>query len=153
VKQELTVKLLPLHLRTDLEIKAAAENALLWDVFIPSGLTVKVADGRVTLAGNVTWNFQRESAERAVRYLMGVISVKNDLSLNPQANTSQVKEKVAAALKRQATADSQSIQVETSGNKVTLSGNASSWQMIQDATSAAWAAPGVNEVVEHIGIR
>jgi osmotically-inducible protein OsmY len=33
---------------------------------------------------------------------------------------------------------------------VTLTGRASSWQSIEDATAAAWAAPGVTEVVARV---
>jgi len=42
--------------------------------------------------------------------------------------------------------------VNTSGGVVTLSGNASSLRAIADARDAAWAAPGVTEVVEHVAI-
>jgi osmotically-inducible protein OsmY len=62
----------------------------------------------------------------------------------------QVKESVLAALQRQATTDAKSIQIETSGSKVTLTGHASSWQSIEDAANAAWAAPGVTEVVDQV---
>ena len=61
-----------------------------------------------------------------------------------------VKEKGQAALQRQATADGKSIHIDTSDSKVTLTGHASSWQSIEDATNAAWAAPGVTEVVDHV---
>jgi osmotically-inducible protein OsmY len=63
-----------------------------------------------------------------------------------------VKEKVAAALQRQATADAKSITVDASGGKVTLSGQASSWQSIEDAANAAWAAPGVTDVVDQVRV-
>jgi osmotically-inducible protein OsmY len=61
-----------------------------------------------------------------------------------------VKEKVEAALQRQATADAKSIHIETAGGKVTLTGRASSWQAAEDAANAAWAAPGVTEVVDRV---
>ena len=61
-----------------------------------------------------------------------------------------MKEKVEAALQRQATKDSKSIHIDTSGGKVTLTGHASSWQSIEDAANAAWAAPGVTEVVDQV---
>jgi osmotically-inducible protein OsmY len=35
---------------------------------------------------------------------------------------------------------------------VTLTGHASSWQSIEDAEDAAWAAPGVTKVVDHLTV-
>jgi hypothetical protein len=87
---------------------------------------------------------------QAVRHLMGVVTVQNAITLKPQTSVAQVKEKVRAALQRQAKVDTESIHIETSGGKVTLTGHASSWQSIEDAANAAWAAPGVTQVVDQI---
>lgn len=70
--------------------------------------------------------------------------------LKPEASAAQVKEKIQSALQRQATTDTNSIRVDTAGSKVTLTGHASSWQSIEDAANAAWAAPGVTDVVDHV---
>jgi len=51
---------------------------------------------------------------------------------------------------RQASSDAKSIHIETAGSKVTLSGHAASWQAIEDASNAAWAAPGVTQVIDHV---
>ena len=150
VAQDLKVKLLDEHTRDDSEIAKAVQSALKWDVFVPSAITAKVKDGAVTLEGQATWNYQRDSAERAVQNLTGVTWVNNFISLKPEASASQVKEKVQAALQRQATTDANSINISTSGGKVTLSGHASSWKSIDDATDAAWAAPGVTEVTDKL---
>jgi osmotically-inducible protein OsmY len=150
VAEELTVKVLSDHKRTDAEIGAAIESALLWHVEVPKTVTSTVQNGTVTLEGKVAWNFQRDSAERAVRYLTGVVAVRNSISIKPGASASQVKEKVQAALQRQATEDAKAINVDTSGGKVTLTGHASSWRSITDAETAAWSAPGVFEVVDKV---
>ena len=150
VAQDLTVKVLADHVRTDSDIAAATQSALKWDVFVPKAITAKVHEGAITLEGQVTWNYQRDAAERAVRYLAGVVSVFNAITLKPQTSASQVKEKVVAALQRHAKADAKSIHVEASGSKVTLTGHASSWQAIEDAADAAWAAPGVTEVDDQL---
>jgi osmotically-inducible protein OsmY len=152
VAQDLTVKILVDHKRTDSEIAGATQNALKWDVFVPPSVTAKVREGAVTLEGEVTWNYQRDAAERAIRHLAGVVAVYNSVTVKPQASTEVVKEKVEAALKRQAATDAKSIHVETSGGTVTLTGHASSWQSIEDAEDAAWAAPGVTKVVDHLTV-
>jgi osmotically-inducible protein OsmY len=150
VAQDLTVKILGEHKRSDSDIAAAVKNALEWDVYIPSTVTATVREGVVTLEGQVSWNYQREAGARAVRYLTGVVSVYNLVTLKPETSPAQVKEKISAALQRQATADAKSIKVDASGGKVTLTGQASSWQSIEDAANAAWAAPGVTDVVDHV---
>lgn len=150
VAQDLTVKILSGHVRTDSDIATAIQSALKWDVFIPKTVTAKVHNGVVTLEGQVTWNYQRDAAERAVRFLMGVAAVYNSITLQPQVSMGLVKEKVQAALQRQATADANSIHIDTAGGKVTLTGKVSSWQSIADATDAAWAAPGVTQVVDQM---
>lgn len=152
VAQDLTVKILTAHKRSDSEIAAATQRSLEWDVFVPKSLTAQVQQGTVTLEGEVTWNYQRDAAERAIRQLPGVVAVYNAIKLKTQTSAAQVKEKVEAALQRQATTDAKSIHIETSGGRVTLTGHASSWQSIRDASGAAWATPGVTEVVEKLHI-
>jgi osmotically-inducible protein OsmY len=66
------------------------------------------------------------------------------------ASEQEVKGQIAAALVRQASADSSSIHVDTAGGTVTLSGTATSWQAIADARDAAWAAPGVTQVIDRV---
>jgi VCBS repeat-containing protein len=152
VAQDLTVKILVDHKRSDSEIAGATQNALKWDVFVPPSVTARVQEGAVTLEGEVTWNYQRDAAERAIRHLAGVIAVYNSVTVKAHTSTAEVKERVEAALQRQATTDAKSIHVETSGGTVTLTGHASSWQSIEDAEDAAWAAPGVTEVVDHLTV-
>ena len=151
VAQDLTVKVTNDHKHSDSEIAEAVRSALRWNVYIPKAVTAKVQQGAVTLEGQVVWNYQRDAAEKAVRYLTGVTTVYNCVTQKqPQVSEAQVKEEVLAALQRQATTDAKSIHIDTSGGKVTLMGHVSSWQSIEDAANAAWAAPGVTEVVDQV---
>ena len=150
--QDLSVKLLSDHKHSDAEIATAIQSALKWDVVVPNTVTAKVTSGLVTLEGQATWNFEREAAERAVSYLTGVVSVVNNVALKSQVSPTDVKVKIEAALNRQAKADSKGIKVDTSGGKVTLTGHASSWQSTEDAADAAWATPGVTEVVDRMTV-
>jgi osmotically-inducible protein OsmY len=152
VAQDLTVKVLGEHKRSDTEIATAVQNALKWDVYVPDSVTARVQNGAVTLSGSTSWGYQRDAAERAVRNLAGVVSIFNNCTIKPETSVSavQVKEKIVAALKRQAELDAKSIRVEAAGGKVTLTGTASSWHSVMDAEHAAWAAPGVTNVVDKL---
>ncbi|MGD0674085.1 MAG: BON domain-containing protein [Polyangiaceae bacterium] len=72
------------------------------------------------------------------------------ITTGARASVVQVKEKIESALERQAKTDTNSIQIVVSGGKVTLTGTASSWQTIEDAANAAWAAPGVTDVIDQV---
>ena len=150
VAQELTVKLHADHKRSDSEIAKAVLTALTWDVSVPKTVTAKVVDGQVTLEGKVAWHYERDAAVRAVQQIMGVSAVFNDISLKPVETTDHIRAAVEAALYRQAATDASSIHIDAVDGKVTLTGTASSWQMMADAANAAWAAPGVVEVIDHL---
>jgi osmotically-inducible protein OsmY len=152
VAQDLKVMLTNHHKHDDQEIAGAIASSLKWNVFIPETITAKVRHGEVTLEGLATWKFQRDAALHVARHVRGVVLVHDLITLKPHlsASKTQVKESIEAALQRQATADARSIHVETSGGRVTLTGHATSWQSIEDAANAAWAAPGVTEVVDQV---
>jgi osmotically-inducible protein OsmY len=137
--------------RTDADIARAALNALEWDVVVPDKrLTVTVSDGWVKLEGEVDWQYQRSAAERAVRYLSGVTGVTNQLAIKAAVTPKEIKTKIEQALARSAALQAQQINVETHGHTVILRGNVRNWEEREDAERAAWAAPGVTTVDNHI---
>ena len=151
IAQDLTVNLLNDHKRNDSDIAAAVQRAFQWNVSVPGTVTADVRNGSVTLSGQVTWNSEQEAADQAVRYLKGVVGVSNLITLEKlNVPPAQVKENVEAALLRHATTEPNSIHVDTSGGKVTLTGYASSWRSMADAEDAAWATPGVTQVVDRL---
>lgn len=113
-------------------------------------MTVSVSGGFVTLKGDVTWNFQRQAAVRSVRDLLGVIAVSDLITLRPHVKEADVEAKIEAALKRSAEIDARRIHVHALDGKVTLSGNVRSATERREAGLAAWAAPGVREVENHV---
>jgi osmotically-inducible protein OsmY len=70
--------------RTDTEIAQVVRRALEWDVEVPhTRITSTVADGVVTLAGEVDRLSEREDAARAMRYLEGVRGITNLIVVRP----------------------------------------------------------------------
>lgn len=153
IAQDLTVKTISAHERSDSEIAAAVDRALEWNVYVPETVKATVQKGSVTLDGHASWHFEREAAEGAVRNLRGVVQVFNSISLKPQAPAEKLTVNVETALRRQSVKDAKSIHVTTEGGQVTLSGTVSSWQAIRDANEVAWAAPGVTLVIDHLTCR
>jgi osmotically-inducible protein OsmY len=153
VANEIEVKLPDDNERTDEDIALAVTNALQWNTSVPKdSIQAVVENGWVTLKGEVEWLYQKTSAETAVRYLLGVKGVINEVTIKPRVMPSEVKEKIEAAFKRNAALDAQGIQVETHEGKVTLRGKVHSWAEHDQAWQAAWSAPGVTEVKDKLTI-
>ena len=148
---EMDVKLPALGQRTDGDIAGAATNMLAWATAVPGdAVKVKVEGGWITLSGTVDWQFQKQAAADAVRYLAGVKGVSDTIAIKPKAKTSVVKADIEAALKRQATQDAKEIGVRVDGATVTLTGTIHSFAERELATNTAWGAPGVHSVVDEM---
>src|ERR1700682_5793655 len=59
-----------------------------------------VKNGRVTLEGEVEWNYQREYAERALRWIKGIKGVSNLIRLKPQVTRTEIKHKIEEAFRQ-----------------------------------------------------
>jgi osmotically-inducible protein OsmY len=137
--------------RTDSDIAAAALHALQWSAVVPTDkISVTVSRGFVTLKGEVPWQYQKEEAERAVRRLLGVTGVINEIVVKPQVTASDLKKKIQDALLRSATIDASKITVEMQGNKAILKGSVRAWAEREEAERAAWSAPGITSVDNRI---
>ena len=144
IANELKVSMPATGVRTDSDIAEAAANALGWHVSVSDAqITPIVKDGWVTLDGKVSFGYQKTSAENAVRNLMGVKGITNDITVASQAMVGDVKQKIEDAFKRHAMLDAKEIEVKVEESTVTLKGHVHSWQERDDAGKAAWAAPGV----------
>jgi len=134
---------------TDSDVAESVEDALDWTTGLPlDSVKVMVEDGWVTLSGEVAWQYQRQAAVDAVRYVAGVTGVSDQIAIEPAISMSAVKSDIEAALKRRATAESRQISVQIDGAEVTLTGAVDSWAERELATHSAWGTPGVRNVID-----
>lgn len=146
VAQELEVRLPHFAKRNDEDIARAAIDRLAWEVSLPhDAIKVAVDKGWVTLTGEVDWQYQKESAERHVRGLFGVVAVSNETRIKPRANASNISADIDMALHR-AWFDPERITVTTNGGKVKLTGTVDSPSERWTAGSTAWGSPGATSV-------
>jgi osmotically-inducible protein OsmY len=152
VAEELEVGLPSSVKRGDEEIASAAINRMKWDSSIPTdAVKAKVEKGWVTLTGEVDWHYQKDAAADDVRRLLGVVGVSNEIAIKPRPNTSKIKDDIMAALDR-SWFDAGTIDVTAQGGKVKLTGRVESWYERDEATAAAWAAPGTTSVENDIHV-
>ena len=148
---KIEVALLGSH--TDADIARAAEHALAWASYLPKdAVKIQVEGGWIKLSGKVDWDYQRQNAAGALKYLAGVKGVTNDITLNAETPSGRIKTDIEAALQRRFDADDQDIAVSVSGKNVTLSGTVTSWLQRDLARDSAWNAPGVQNVTDHMTI-
>jgi len=130
--------------RDDSDIATEIVNAFKWNWEVPSDkVTPRVEKGWVTLEGQVEWNYQRDAAENAVRNLLGVAGVSNNIKVKPRTDDVIEKADIESALKRNWSVADQDILVSVSGHKATLTGTVDSWYQKDEAGRIAWNAPGV----------
>jgi osmotically-inducible protein OsmY len=113
-------------------------------------IKVVVRDGRVTLEGEVEWNYQREIAEDVVRRIPSVMGISNLIKVKPRGEPKDTKRKIEEAFKRNAEIDLQRISVEANDGEVILKGTARSWAERQEAERVAWSMPGIAKVDNRI---
>jgi osmotically-inducible protein OsmY len=153
IANDITVKLPTVAERSDPEIARAALSALQWHTSVPQdAIQVRVDHGMVTLTGSVDWQYQKDSAEQAIRELTGVTGVTTLLKLKEQPVATDIHRGITAALHRWAQIDAHRITVDVVGHKVVLRGKIRSFAERRDAERAARTAAGVTEVDNQLTI-
>jgi osmotically-inducible protein OsmY len=152
VANDIEVKIPGAEARSDTDIARAVRRALEWDVWVPEErITSTVADGWVTLEGEVNVLREREDAERAIRRLAGVRGVTNKIVVRPaKVEAEDLREAIEEALERRAEREARRIKVEVEDGAVTLSGRVRSWAEKRAILGIVSHAPGVRSVNENL---
>ena len=151
VANDIEVRMPSVDERPDPEIARDAVAAIKSQLPISSErIKVVVKNGWVTLEGQVEWQYQKNTAENAVRRIKGVKGVSNLISLKPRAEPYEIKKKIMDAFRRNAELDANRVVVEANGSEVVLKGTVRSWVEREEAERVAWSAPGVTRVEDRI---
>lgn len=138
----------------DDQIAKRAVDILAWDVHIPRGaIEVLVENGWVTLTGVVNWRYQKAAAEADIHKLSGVRGVSNRITIRPLVDSTDLKDRIEAALRRYAEVEAGTLRVTVvGGNRVILEGKVDNWRERMAIEDAAWSAPGVVDVDDRLTI-
>jgi osmotically-inducible protein OsmY len=151
VDNELEVRILNGDRRNDADLRGGVLQALMLDSLVPSTIDAKVKDGWVTLTGTAEWQYQRDEAEFVGANILGVVAVDSEIELmGPTPSAGDVQHSIKKAMERNAKLDANSVSVDSSNGTVTLRGTVSSFADHDEAVAAAWAAPGVTRVNDHV---
>jgi Predicted periplasmic or secreted lipoprotein len=146
VRDHLAVRLPREAARTDREIERAAAHAIEWDARVPDGVRATVTDGVVRLHGSVGRLSQRDAAEDAVRNLIGVCDVANEIRVAPIVSPADLAVHVEAAIRRRFGAQAEDILITSTDGGVTLDGVVSTFAMLDDIERVVRAVPGVARI-------
>jgi osmotically-inducible protein OsmY len=151
IAQEIEVRPFGSNPKADDEIAKRVLDVINWSTTVPDGaVQVKVQNGWITLTGKVEWQYQKIAAAEAIVGLVGVYGVANNIEVKPSASAFDVKKRIEDALKRNAEVEARAIKVNVQDGKVTLEGKVKAWSERAAAERAAWSAPGVSVVVDHL---
>jgi osmotically-inducible protein OsmY len=141
VANEIEVRRSATTVRDDTDIAQEIARLRTWNAQFPDAIEVEVANGHVTLRGEVGSAGEREEAEAAVRSLNGVRGIANWVTVEPKPTVEELQQRLD---------DRVSVSVDDS--TVTLHGTVRTLAERRAAQRAAETAPGVSKVKNRIRV-
>jgi osmotically-inducible protein OsmY len=137
----------------DIEMERLAQSAIARRAFLAaSKVRPVVRNGWLILVGEVEGPVQKRMAEDAVRDLDGIRGVSNNILIEADALAQRVGQKIDDAFVRSALFSAHRISITASDHKIILSGCVRSMVEREEAETAAWAVPGVAQVVNRLRV-
>ena len=130
----------------DGRIRSAVRRALEWDARVPDTVRGEVTDGVVRLYGVVERLSEREAAEEAVRNLIGVRDVVDEIRLAHAPSRDDLETAIESAIRRRFGADVGRIGIETAQGVVTVSGVVPTFAMLEDIEQTLQSVRGVTRI-------
>jgi osmotically-inducible protein OsmY len=142
--------------RDDTDIAKAVRMALEWDVLVPhEKIRTTVANGVVTLEGNVDYWSEHDDADRAIRNLTGVREVRNLITVEPSAahpSPQTVRSAIENALERHAERAAKRVLIAVEDGRVIVNGEVDSWAERNAIEGAIRGTHGVRNIDNHLRI-
>jgi osmotically-inducible protein OsmY len=156
VAGDIRVKI-PMQMATsDEDIAERIARMLKWNSTLQStNIQAKVSDGRVTLTGEVDWEYQRREAARRIEELNGVTGIVNQIKVRPRAtraSAQDIEREIKRALHRHADIEATRVRISVLEGEVMLDGTVDALFERELIESAAWASAGVKAVRDHLTV-
>jgi osmotically-inducible protein OsmY len=136
---------------SDADLAQSARSAIERNAFLPAGkVRPVVRNSWLILVGEVEGPIQKRMAEEAVRDLHGIRGVSNNILIESDALAQRIGQKIDEAFVRGALFSAHRISITACDHKIILSGCVRSAVEREEAERAAWAVPGVAQVVNRL---
>jgi osmotically-inducible protein OsmY len=139
------------HRLSDEGLAERVAHVLNWNVSAEAkNIQAEVQNGVVTLGGELEYHFQRKNILDQIEHVAGVVNVIDQMTVKPKVSASDVEDRIKDALNRHAEIESDNVTVRVLDGTVTLEGTAESLDEMDRIEQAAWAGPGVTNVINNL---
>ena len=139
---------------TDEELARRARDVILWSALVPAGrVVVSVANGVLTLRGNLESACQQQSLLAQLVPLTGIVDLVDRITIGADVSSSPLPARIRAALRSHAGADAERIRFEVADDgSVRIEGELSDWRSHHAVIDAVRSLEGVQRVDDAITI-